>query len=62
MKSIGTMVKRIEGLVGTSDVTEWENNFIESVVEKTDCGNNTSRLTEKQLEVIQRIHNKHFAG
>lgn len=62
MTSIGAMVKRIEGLAGTSDVTKWENDFIESIVGKTDHGRDTSYLTEKQLEIVQRIHNKHFAG
>lgn len=62
MKSIGAMIKHIEGLVGTSDVTRWESDFIVSIVGKTDHGQDTSYLTEKQLEVVQRIHNKHFAG
>lgn len=32
MTSIGTMIKRIAGLQGTRDITEWEDGFIGSVV------------------------------
>lgn len=59
--SIGTMIKRIAGLQGTGDISEWEDNFIGSVIERTDEGNNTTILTAKQVEIVERIHNKHFA-
>ncbi len=58
--SIGTMVKKIAGLANTQDVTEWETGFIESVVETSRCGEDTRRLSEKQVATIERIHNKHF--
>ena len=61
MTSIGTMIKRIEGLGGTKDITDWETSFISSVVEKTIGGQRTTGLSEKQVEIIERIHNKHFA-
>lgn len=60
--SIGVMVKRIGGLSGTPDVTEWESDFIDSVLERTKCGDVTTGLTPKQVEVIERIHAKHFGG
>jgi hypothetical protein len=59
--SIGTMIKRIAGLQGTGDISEWEDNFIGSVIERTDDGKNTTILTAKQVEIVERIHNKHFA-
>jgi hypothetical protein len=62
MTSLNNMVKRISGLAGTNDVTGWEDEFIESVVARTDGGNDTSALTEKQVAVVERIFNKHFAG
>lgn len=61
MNSIGNMIKRIAGLQGTRDITEWEDNFIGSVVDKTEGGKETTRLSDKQVEVVERIHNKHFA-
>jgi len=61
MTSIGNMIKRISGLSGTKDVTDWESDFIDSVVMKTNDGTQTIGLSEKQVEIVLRIHNKHFA-
>lgn len=62
MASLNAMVKKVAGLQDTTDVTDWENSFIKSVVEKTGNGSNTTSLTERQVEVLERIHNKHFSG
>ena len=62
MASLNNMVKRCAGLIGTDDVSEWESNFLASIVEKTQGGDNTTSLTEKQIDVLERIHNKHFAA
>ena len=62
MASLNTMVKKCAGLVGTTDVSDWENQFLKSVIEKTGEGNNTSSLTEKQIDVLERIYGKNFAG
>jgi hypothetical protein len=61
--SIGTMIIRISGLHGTKDVTEWENDFIRSIVEKYNARDKSKamELTQKQVEIIERIHDKHFA-
>lgn len=62
MASLNTMVKKCAGLVDTTDVSDWENQFLKSVIEKTGEGNNTTSLTEKQISVLERIYGKHFAG
>lgn len=62
MTTINTMVKRCSGLIDTSDVSEWENDFLQSIVEKTDDGDDTTSLTERQITVLERIFSKHFAG
>lgn len=62
MTSLNTMVKKCAGLVDTTDVSDWENQFLKSVVEKTSEGENTTGLTEKQIDVLERIYGKHFAG
>jgi trehalose-6-phosphate synthase len=62
MASINTMVKQCMGLIDTRDVTDWENNFLKSIKQRTDEGNNTSSLTENQITVLERLYNKHFAG
>lgn len=60
--SIGTKVKQIAGLVGTKDLTRWEADFVIDILRWTERGNNTTVLSEKQIEVVLRIYNKHFAG
>jgi hypothetical protein len=60
--SIGNMIKRIAGLQGTRDVNEWEDGFIGSMVDRTEGGKEATGLSAKQIENIERIFNKHFAG
>jgi hypothetical protein len=55
-------VKRIAGLLGTKDLTDWEHRFVESVVKQTRGGDDTTSLTDKQLDVVERIFTKHFAA
>jgi len=62
MAAINTMVKRVAGLADTTDVSDWETGFIKSVLEKTKNGDDTRSLTEKQIDVLERLHAKHFEG
>lgn len=59
--SIGTMVKQVCTLAGTKDVSEWEDRFVQSIDEQTNCGERTSGLSTKQVEVVERLWRKHFA-
>lgn len=62
MKSIGKMIERINGLTGTEDLSIWEEQFVSSVFELYKKNNmSTSLITEKQVDIIERIFNKHFA-
>lgn len=62
MKSIGKMLEAITGLCGTKDVTAWEDEFIKSNAEKYAAANNDSSvLSSKVVEIIERIYNKNFA-
>lgn len=58
MPSVANMIAKCEGLLGTKDVNEFESQFLASVVERHRAGR---ELSEKQLGVLQRIHDKHFA-
>lgn len=60
MLSTNSKIKKIIGLQGTKDLTEWEEEFVESIRFKTQGGNLVGNVTEKQLDVIDRIHKKHF--
>lgn len=60
MTSTTTMIRRLAGLLDTHDLTEWEQQFVRSLVEKLDAGKVTS-LTERQVETLERLHGRHFA-
>ena len=62
MKSFGQMIAQIDGLRGTSDINPWENDFIASLVDKTNGGKDTTRLIDKQIDIVQRIYRRNFAG
>lgn len=62
MKSIGAQIKQIAGLLGTRDVTAWEQRFIEDMVVKTNNGDLTVHLSPGQCEKIESIFEKHFAA
>jgi hypothetical protein len=62
MTTLNTQVKRVAGMLGTKDLSDWEVSFVQSLVEKTKNGDDTRSLTEKQVTVLERIHNKHFEG
>lgn len=60
MTSIKIMIIRIAGL-GDREVSDWEYKFIRSIVDTINSGVQTTELTGKQVECIERIHDKHFA-
>lgn len=61
MKSLGQKIQQLNGLIGTKDVSEWESEFLQSVVDRSNCGQDTTRLSAKQVEIAERIYAKHFA-
>lgn len=61
MKSLATKIDQIEGLAGTTDVTPWEDEFITSIVERLPSNKDTRGYSAKQVEIINRIWEKHFA-
>lgn len=60
MKSIGQMISQLFGMTDTNDLTDWENQFVKDIVEKTNGGASTTTLSAKQTDVIERIYRKHF--
>lgn len=60
--SVGTMIEQLQGLLGTGDLSEWENDFVTSVHARYLWVNkNMQQLSGKQVEVVERIWGKHFA-
>lgn len=60
MKSIGAQIKQLAALVDTDDLTEWEQEFVASIVLRTKNGSDTRSLTMRQVEIIPHIYRKHF--
>ena len=60
MKSLGAMVKQLAGMVGTDELTEWEDEFVQSVFNQSGEGQDTAFLTSRQVETINGIYRKHF--
>lgn len=49
-------------MLGTPDLTDWEFGFVSDVFEKyCERGQDTKWMSGKQLEIINRIYQKHFA-
>ena len=58
--SLGAMLKKLSGLVDTKDLSARENDFIKSVLARTDDGAHTMGLSPRQVEWIEDLHAKHF--
>lgn len=61
MASINAMVRKVAAMADTKDLTAWENKFVKNIVAQTGNGDNTSSLTENQVDVLERIYDRHFA-
>lgn len=59
--SLQTKIQQIHGLADTKDASEWETNFIKSVWAWSYEGKFTTGISDKQIAVIERIWEKHFA-
>lgn len=61
MKSLGTKIQQCEGLLGTKDVNEWQDNFLRNMLDLTNGGADTTRLSPKQAAIVEQIYERHFA-
>ncbi len=60
--SIGTMIEQLDGLRDTRALNDWEQGFVTNVLERYLLAHkNTSHLSDKQVECVERIYRKHFA-
>ena len=57
--SVRSMLAQIEGLRGTDDLTQWEDQFVGAVCEK--ARTDTTVLSSKQVTIVERIYREHFA-
>lgn len=58
-----TKLRQLKPLIGTTHVTDWENRFLGDVVPKAlsmaEAGQ-VMRLTDNQLDVIDKVYYQHF--
>jgi hypothetical protein len=60
MNSTRVMVDKLEGLLGTEDLNEWEQRFVRDMVTRRD-ENRLVGISERQVRSLQNLHDKHFA-
>lgn len=58
--TIGHMLETIDGLRGTKDINQWEDDFITSCMSTYGDRKLSTHLSDKQVEIIDRIFHKHF--
>ena len=58
--STTTMIQRLQGLLGTSDLTAWEQDFVRKLAAEANAGRATD-LTGAQVEKLDELHGRHFA-
>lgn len=66
MRTVSTnaMIKSLDGMLGTKDLSQWESNFVSSIVDRTYRGQDAQaigNLTDKQVERLTDIYRKHFS-
>jgi hypothetical protein len=57
--STSTMIERLVGLLGTSDLDAWEQTFVTSL-QRYVAGGKVTDLTDKQVDRLDELHAKHF--
>lgn len=61
MLSTTAMIRKLEGLLDTKDLSDWEQGFVRGLVARLDAGQITL-LSTKQVERLEELHDKHFAS
>jgi hypothetical protein len=62
MNSVGAMLQKLEGCLGTSDLNEWEESFVLNCLAQTEGGKLTSRLSDLQVDKVQQVYDRNFGG
>ena len=61
MKSLGAMILQLEPMIGTHDLTPWEDGFVRRLAEISDHGRDTLKLSVNQIGRLVELYKKHFA-
>lgn len=60
--SLGTKIEQLDALRDTKDLSQWEQGFVTSILERyLLAGRDTRMLSTRQVEALEQIWSKHFA-
>ena len=59
--SLSTKIKQVSGLIDTTNVDDYTNEFLRDIEDRTKCGLIATGLSEKQVAFIDRLWDQHFA-
>ncbi|MBB5411866.1 hypothetical protein HDG34_005832 [Paraburkholderia sp. HC6.4b] len=58
--STSEMIQQLVGMLGTTDLSDWEQGFVTTLVRYVDAGKVTE-LTDKQVEALDQLYSRYFA-
>jgi hypothetical protein len=61
MKSILQKLEQLSGLIGTADLNNWQAQFIRDNHARVVAANSSAALSEKQVETIDQLWQRHFS-
>ena len=60
MVSTTVMIQRLEGMLGTKDLNDWETSFVRSLAQRMHAGEVT-KLSGDQVDKLDELHGRHFS-
>ena len=60
-RTVWQMLELLHGMLGTKDLTTWQQNFVRTCYDAVQHNKDTTRLSSKQVEIISEIFDKHYA-
>lgn len=60
MVSTAQVITRLEGVLGTKDVNDWERGFVRTLAARVHAGEVT-KLTGNQVDKLDELHGRHFS-
>ena len=59
--SLSTKIKQVSGLIDTTNVDDYTNEFLRDIEDRTKGGLITASLSDKQVAYIDGLWDQHFA-
>jgi len=59
--TIWQMLSSLHGMLGTKDLSSWEQDFVRNCYDTVQHNKDTSQLSDKQVEIIHTTFEKHFS-